>query len=271
MCEIFTSRRDFVKKTSEMLQQCKSDALLMGRHIAWISQEKEFADAIRIARSKGVVVRVLSVKLQTANEYTEEFEKLGCPVRFYDHGDIRVLIFDRSYVLMGIPSDTTLGYPHVNREYVAVGFSEEPVVMQFYRRFEEMWEKGERREKEPSPASTYQTEFLRRILHERHYEVLENGKLRMMGNRFNFVATKDRDIVLTDIAESAVNQSLAEEYILKVTTERHYNRHIRCGILVAPHGADQFARQSFQRRISDNDLKLVLVEELDEGHLNDLL
>jgi sugar-specific transcriptional regulator TrmB len=146
---VLKNRREVVDKTVELISNSTKEVLGMGRHIAWIETEPSFAHAIQEARQRGVSVKMLSVKEQTPEKFSQGFEKLGCHVRYYNHGDIRVLIFDRIKAIIAIPSHATLGSPFFTREYVGILTDEAYVVNQLCQRFDEMWEKA-RKGKEAS-------------------------------------------------------------------------------------------------------------------------
>jgi sugar-specific transcriptional regulator TrmB len=139
-----------VEKTTESILNSSREILAMGRHIAWIETESTFADAIRQARQRSVSIRLITVKEQTPERFVKAFEFLGCYVRFYNHGDIRVLIFDKQKAIIAIPSNTTLGSPFFTREYVGILTDDDYIVRQLCQRFDEIWEKARKGSKEVS-------------------------------------------------------------------------------------------------------------------------
>jgi sugar-specific transcriptional regulator TrmB len=148
--QVLKNRRELVEKTSELILNSKREVLGMGRHIAWIETESTFSNAIRQARQRSVSIRLITVKEQTPAKFVKAFESVGCYVRFYNHGDIRVLIFDRQIAIIAIPSNTTLGSPFFTREYVGILTDDDYVVRQLCQRFDEIWEKARKGPREVS-------------------------------------------------------------------------------------------------------------------------
>ncbi|MEM3192045.1 MAG: hypothetical protein QXP36_04400 [Conexivisphaerales archaeon] len=281
MCEIFNSRRAFVNKTVEMLQKTKNEALLMGRHIAWIEQEPAFASAVKQCRDRNVIIKVLSVKPQTAEKYSEAFEKLGCIVRFYDHGDIRVLIFDHNYALLGIPSETTYGFPHVNREYVAIGFSEEEVVKQLAGRFEEMWDVSERRKKELDESNNSASQdYIEQVLINCRYIVHPGAKIHSE-EPFTYIAERNNKKVLIDVERSRIKKAQAIRFINKVHNAKNIDGSIKYAILISKGGWDEEVNQMFSEENKNKNSRVLgiwshyvqffLKENLEENFINGLL
>ena len=150
MLTILKDRGEVVSTTTQSTVESKREVLGMGRHIAWIETEVSFANAIEDARKRSVSVKMLTVKEQTPERFANAFENLGVYVRYYDHGDIRVLIFDRRKAIIAIPSHATVGSPFFTREYVAVYTDDDNLITKLCERFDDMWEKGEKRGREAS-------------------------------------------------------------------------------------------------------------------------
>ncbi|MCI4336001.1 MAG: hypothetical protein L3K17_02220, partial [Thermoplasmata archaeon] len=62
---ILPSRQEFVDEVVNLLDTCEREALLMGRHVAWIRDEGAFHSAVERATKRGVSIRVISYKPQT--------------------------------------------------------------------------------------------------------------------------------------------------------------------------------------------------------------
>jgi sugar-specific transcriptional regulator TrmB len=139
---VLSNRKEVIEKASELISKARIEVLGMGRQIAWIETEKLFGDACTQARKRNVSMKMLAIKDEGAvKHFAKEFEKIGASVRYYNHGDIRVVIRDREEALMAIPSRTTWISPGP-REYAGMLINDGILIDQLVKRFDEMWMKG---------------------------------------------------------------------------------------------------------------------------------
>jgi hypothetical protein len=143
--EILGNRKEVIHEASRLVLAAKTEVLGMGRQIAWIETDDEFGGASRKAmgRERAPAMRMLAVKNEgDVKKYAEAFEAIGAYVRYYKHGDIRVVVSDRKDALIAIPAKPTMVLPY--RDYTGISTNDSRLVEFLVKRFEEMWRKADK-------------------------------------------------------------------------------------------------------------------------------
>jgi len=112
----------------------------MGRTAAWIDLP-EFAAAVAQARRKGAAFRVVVFFEGDAYKHFENWMQIGAQVRFFEHGFMRLLLFDNSDAILAFPKDvTSLGE---EREYFGWHIRNADSVLELRNYFEQIWKESQ--------------------------------------------------------------------------------------------------------------------------------
>jgi len=112
----------------------------MGRTAAWIKLP-DFGGAIREIKKKGVDLKIVVFFEGDAHKHAQTWKELGTDVRFFEHGFIRLLIFDDSDAIIAFPKVVTSLYE--DREYFGYHISDERSVSELRNYFNQIWEQAD--------------------------------------------------------------------------------------------------------------------------------
>lgn len=138
--EYLPHRHSVINRTNELLRQVRHEWIGMGRTAAWIKLP-EFASAISAARVNGARFKVVIFFEGDANIHAESWENIGAQVRYFEHGYIRLLIFDHTDAIVAFPKVVTS--LHEEREYFGYHIRDERSVSELRNYFNQIWEQSE--------------------------------------------------------------------------------------------------------------------------------
>src|SRR5438105_1353512 len=99
-------RDSVINLTTELLTQVSDEWIGMGRTAAWIDLPR-FAAAIKQAQSKNVSFKLIIFFEGDAHKHLESWINVGAEVKFFEHGFIRLLIFDKTDAIIAFPKVVT--------------------------------------------------------------------------------------------------------------------------------------------------------------------
>ncbi len=134
------NRYAVIDRTNQLLAQVSREWIGMGRTAAWI-RLPEFADAVNAARRNGASFRVVIFFEGDADKHATSWEDVGAQVRYFEHGYIRLLLFDDAHAIVAFPKvvDTL----HEDREYFGYHISDERSVSELRNYFNQIWQQAE--------------------------------------------------------------------------------------------------------------------------------
>lgn len=135
--EFLADRDQVIQATIRVIDSAKTECVGMGRQIAWI-EIPAFRSVIQDAMRRQVSVRVIGVEEGDVDNFASLFSDLGVPVRYYEHGDVRVAIADSERAVLAFPSPCT--GVHTNRAYNGLYIDDDRFVRWLKRRFDEIWD-----------------------------------------------------------------------------------------------------------------------------------
>lgn len=99
---LLLDRKALIEVCSLLAERSRDFYWGMGRQIAWI-KHPSFRKSIMIAKDNNVDVKMLSFSEGESNWYVKDWKTLGVPVKYSDHGYLRLVIADKKAVVYGIP------------------------------------------------------------------------------------------------------------------------------------------------------------------------
>lgn len=152
------SRNAVIDSTTELLYQTTKEWIGMGRTAAWI-EIPSFAAAIRTAQAKGVSFKVVIFFEGNAYKHFGDWIGVGAKVRFFEHGYIRLLIFDDSDAIIAFPKVVTS--LDEEREYFGWHIKDEQSVSQLRNYFAQIWEQSQSISLDEAPEKQDKGELVR--------------------------------------------------------------------------------------------------------------
>jgi hypothetical protein len=135
------NRLSVIERTNELLKHVKHEWIGMGRTAAWIKLP-EFASAINVAHARGAKFKVVVFFEGDANKHAESWENIGAQVRYFEHGYIRLLLFDHSDAIVAFPKVVTSLLE--DRDYFGYHITDERSVSELRNYFNQIWEQAEK-------------------------------------------------------------------------------------------------------------------------------
>lgn len=134
-------REEVIRSTiHDIMDYSEVECYGMGRQIAWIRRD-DFEASLDDAIGRNVRVRVIGADEGEVDTWAELFEAKGAPVKYYDHGDLRVALADGERALLAFPLPA-LGV-HTNREYRGFLIKDEEMATWLTKRFHQYWTEAE--------------------------------------------------------------------------------------------------------------------------------
>lgn len=97
------NRQIVVEASTKLTKSVRNEWIGMGRTAAWIDTETAFGNAIREAAARGVSIKVVVFLEKETPQYAQHWLDIGAKVSIFEHGFIRLLIFDRQDAIIVLP------------------------------------------------------------------------------------------------------------------------------------------------------------------------
>lgn len=138
------NRQAVIDRSTELLDGVQREWIGMGRTAAWIKLP-DFGAAARTAAARGVALKVVVFYEGDADTHAQTWRSIGAEVQFFEHGFIRLLIFDDNHAIIAFPKVVTSLLE--DREYFGYHVHDEQSVSDLRSYFLQIWEQAE-----PYPA-----------------------------------------------------------------------------------------------------------------------
>ena len=130
------NRDQIIAKATELTSRVKSHWRGMGRTAAWIDTQPQFGRAIREAAARHVCVKVVVFLESGTPPYAQRWLDIGATVNIFDHGYMRLLLFDRTDAIIAFPMLVT--NLSVDRDYFGWHVRGDPAVTQLINYYEQI-------------------------------------------------------------------------------------------------------------------------------------
>lgn len=133
------NRKAVLDATTQLTAAVTRQWIGMGRTAAWIKLPP-FRQALDLARSRGAAFKVVIFFEGDAHKHVPTWGELGAEVRFFEHGYIRLLIFDDADAIIAFPKVVTSLLE--DREYFGYHVHDPLAVADLLNYFNQIWEEA---------------------------------------------------------------------------------------------------------------------------------
>jgi hypothetical protein len=136
---LLNNREAVINCTAVLMGLADSEVIGMGRTCAWIKLP-EFRVAVEQARKDGVDFKVVVFYEKTTDRHAATWTGLGAKVKYYEHGPIRIALYDRSDAILAFPRQ--VAKPGEDRDYFGFYIHDRDVVADLHAYAMQVWSAG---------------------------------------------------------------------------------------------------------------------------------
>jgi len=138
--DFLPDREAVLERATALTQGTQREWIGMGRTAAWIKLPS-FAQAVAAARESGATFKVVVFFEGDAAKHSRTWEDHDAEVRYFEHGYVRLLIFDSSDAIIAFPKVVTSLYE--DREYFGYHVRDARSVSELRNYFKQIWEQAD--------------------------------------------------------------------------------------------------------------------------------
>ncbi len=136
--EYLGNRQEVVERATALTSKVNREWFGMGRTAAWVDTEGAFGTEVRKKLADGVMFRVIVSVDAGAETHIRTWVRCGAQVALFEHGFIRLLIFDDADAIIAYPKVVLAS--GVDREYFGWHIHGERETSELRNYFKQLWD-----------------------------------------------------------------------------------------------------------------------------------